>query len=492
MESMPPVILGAIILAPLVPALAVRKAGAVHFVASADIFQQPGRQFAVDFILYASSGLIAAILFHVSYNVPYQSSLKVVVGFLAIGFFLSLDAALARERTAIIASRDSGADGRRMEQLYPMTRRFSLIAVLSILLAAGILFLVISGDISWLLTVEHTREALSSALTSVALEALFVMAVLLALLLNLIFSYSRNLKILFDNETGVLESVSRGDLSRLVPVATHDEFGLIASHTNAMIGGLRHRLKLMSALKLAEEVQRNLLPGKAPKIGNLDIAGVSMYCEDIGGDYFDFMKLPGGKFCAVVADSAGHGVGSALYMSTTRALFRSRIEHYQGGGELLDRLNRSLTEDSADTGRFSTMFFLEVDPVKRNLRWVRAGHDPAILFDAGTGECRALSGEGIPLGVAKEHRYREYSISDLPLDSVVVLVTDGIRETVNPQGEMFGLSRLHDVIRKNASASAEEIKDDVIREVEKFQGASSRADDITLVVIKLIGEREAA
>ena len=86
------------------------------------------------------------------------------------------------------------------------------------------------------------------------------MAVLLALVVNLIVSYSRNLRLLFNNETDVLERVSRGDLSRTVPVATRDEFGVIAGHTNSMILGLRHRTKMITALKLAEEVQQNLLP----------------------------------------------------------------------------------------------------------------------------------------------------------------------------------------------------------------------------------------
>jgi HAMP domain-containing protein len=90
------------------------------------------------------------------------------------------------------------------------------------------------------------------------------MTVLLALVVNLIVSYSRNLRLLFNNETDVLERVSRGDLSRTVPVATRDEFGVIAGHTNSMIRGLRHRTKMITALKLAEEVQQNLLPVSAP------------------------------------------------------------------------------------------------------------------------------------------------------------------------------------------------------------------------------------
>ncbi|NIQ92700.1 MAG: phosphatase, partial [Deltaproteobacteria bacterium] len=110
----------------------------------------------------------------------------------------------------------------------------------------------------------------------------------------MIISYSKNLKLLFENETNVLERVTQGDLSRLVPVATNDEFGVIAGHTNTMIDGLRHRLQLITALKLAEEVQQNLLPTEPPSYPGLDIAGISNYCDETGGDYYDYFRLSNG------------------------------------------------------------------------------------------------------------------------------------------------------------------------------------------------------
>jgi sigma-B regulation protein RsbU (phosphoserine phosphatase) len=113
---------------------------------------------------------------------------------------------------------------------------------------------------------------------------------------------------LFNNETDVLERVSRGDLSRTVPVATRDEFGVIAGHTNSMIRGLRHRTKLITALKLAEEVQQNFLPVSAPDHAGLDLNGTSIYYEETGGDYYEFFKLPKNNLGVVVADASDHGV----------------------------------------------------------------------------------------------------------------------------------------------------------------------------------------
>ncbi|MBW2540443.1 MAG: stage II sporulation protein E, partial [Deltaproteobacteria bacterium] len=143
---------------------------------------------------------------------------------------------------------------------------------------AVIIIVVISRDFAWLAGIEPNPTSLAQAQLSVMYEVLFIMAVLLGLVVNLIFSYSRNLKLLFENETDILERVSRGDLSRRVPVATNDEFGVIAGHTNTMIRGLKHRIKLLSALKMAEELQQNLLPQHPPAHPGLDVAGKIIYC----------------------------------------------------------------------------------------------------------------------------------------------------------------------------------------------------------------------
>jgi sigma-B regulation protein RsbU (phosphoserine phosphatase) len=127
-----------------------------------------------------------------------------------------------------------------------MTRKFSLVAFTATLFVSAIIGLVISGDISWLAEISQSGMSVAQAQQAVIYEVFFVMAVLLAWVVNLIISYSRNLKLLFENETSVLERVSQGDLTRLVPVATNDEFGVIAGHTNTMIEGLRHRIELIT------------------------------------------------------------------------------------------------------------------------------------------------------------------------------------------------------------------------------------------------------
>jgi sigma-B regulation protein RsbU (phosphoserine phosphatase) len=271
----------------------------------------------------------------------------------------------------------------------------------------------------------------------------------------------------------------------MVPVATQDEFGVIAGHTNAMIGGLRHRLKLLSALKLAEEVQHNLLPASAPVIRSLDIAGTSLYCDKVGGDYFDYFKIDSDTLGVVVADSAGHGVGAALHMATARAYMRATAHDIRGAAGFVNRVNHLLTQDSMETGRFATLFYLEIDVSARALRWVRAGHDPALVYDPAEDEFQRLVGTGIPLGIVADFNFQESASASLPAGGIIVISTDGIVETRDTGGRMFGLNRFQDVIRRTAAASAEEIKRAVIGSLEAYQGTTDWEDDITLVVIKV-------
>lgn len=484
---MPPVLLGATLFAGFLIILILRKPLERLFVLSVVDTDQPKRQFLLDISICLVAAFCVVLFNKIFYNFPLiKSGGKLVLGCLVAGFFFSLDMALARERTVILEAVARDTSLPPPKRLYSMTRKFSLVAISATLFVSIIIVLVISRDIAWLSKIEQNAIALSQAKESVMYEIFFIMAVLLAMIVNLIFSYSRNLRLLFDNETGVLEQITRGDLTKIVPVATHDEFGVIAGHTNTMIQGLRHRMKLITALKLAEEVQQNLLPLTAPTHPDLDISGTSIYCDETGGDYYDYYKLPNGRLGVVVADASDHGVGAALHMTTARAFLLFGLQDFKGPARLFDEVNRFLTRDSSETGRFMSVFFLEIDSSAKTLRWVRAGHEPAILFDSSEKIFIELTGKGVVLGIDEDFQFQEYTREGWTSGSIVIVGTDGIRETRNPEGDMFGLFRLQEVVRTHAAESAESIQNAVIDALNTFQGDATQEDDITLVVIKLL------
>jgi len=480
------VILGAIIFGAFTAVAVLRRPLERIVVGQAPVTDQPKRQIVLDVSLCLLAGIIGATVNTIWYDFPAASAISLLFGCVVVGFFIAIDMALDRERRNILMALNSRRSLQLGDRLFPVTRKFFLVAVSTALFVTVVIVLVISRDIVWLSKIEQSESALIDAQLSVSYEIFFIMAILLAMVINLIYSYSKNLKILFQNETSVLERVSRGDLSNLVPVATNDEFGLIAAHTNSMIQGLRHRIRLISALKLAEEVQRNLLPTHAPKIPGLDISGISIYCDETGGDYYDYLTFPDGRLGIVVADASDHGVSAALHMTTARAFLLYGTQNVDGIAGLIDDINRHLVRDGLQTGRFVSLFLLEIDPKQKSLRWVRAGHEPALLYEPGANEFKQLSGEGIVLGADGDYRFQAYSRHQWVPGSVVVIATDGVHESRNKEDRMFGRERLHEIVRRHHMETAGSIQTVILKELENFRGSAAQEDDVTLVVAKLL------
>ncbi len=486
MEELPPVLLGASLLIPFAVALMLHGFFEKRVVLSQPLMVQPRKQFFLELILCLAAGAIVVIYNTLAYGFPASSGLSLLLGCSVVGFFLGLDMALARERKNIADTLAENTALPPPRRLYSITRKFSLVALITILFVAAVLGLVFARDVVWLSNIKESNTSLLQAQLSVMREVFFVMAVLLAAIINLIVSYSKNLKLLFRNETGVLEQVTQGDLSKRVPIATHDEFGVIAGHTNTMIDGLQHRLQLITALKLAEEVQQNLLPAQPPVLPGLDIAGISNYCDETGGDYYDYFKLTNGDLGVVVADASEHGVSAALLMTTVRALLRQRVAMERDIARIVTDVNHELARDVAASGRFMTMFFLKIEPATHTLHWVRAGHEPAILYNTEDDIFLELAGEGMAMGVDENLEYQKNNHEGWSPGSIVVIGTDGIRETQNTKGEMFGINRFRASIREHAAESADEIKNHIIADLVDFKGDAPQEDDITLVVVKFL------
>jgi sigma-B regulation protein RsbU (phosphoserine phosphatase) len=152
-------------------------------------------------------------------------------------------------------------------------------------------------------------------------------------------------------------------------------------------------------------------------------------------------------------------------------------------------VNRQLAHDVEESGGFITLFYLVVDVTAGYLNWVRAGHDPAILYDPETDSFEDLRGEGVALGVNADARYREYRKEDLKKGQIIVLGTDGLWEARNPDGEMFGKDPLYDIIRSKPAAGAKEILNTCFDTFNRFLRTRAPEDDVTLVVIKITGDR---
>lgn len=294
------------------------------------------------------------------------------------------------------------------------------------------------------------------------------------------------------------QRVAEGDFEVHLDAAdksNKDEITEMARAFDAMIPKLRDQLRLRTSLDLAMEVQQALLPSKPPDFPGLDVHGLSAYCDETGGDYFDFLTIePIGpdRLGVVVGDVTGHGIAAALLMTTARALLRTHASLPGSLAQTISAINRALAEDAVE-GRFMTLGFYIFDDPAGNIRWVNAGHDPAIIYnpesDSFEDICDAQSGAsggGIPLGIEAFWEYEEAVRPKLTKGQILVIGTDGIWEQANEQGRMFGKDRLREALRSNAHRTSREIAAAIVEAVHAHRATVPQSDDITLVVIRAV------
>lgn len=450
------------------------------------LIDQAKQQFFSEYMLILLAGVVVVLLNYGLFSVPLMSGGVFFIGFISFGFFIAIDMSLERERQVIEKAMENSDVILVPRQFYPLTRKFFIVALVTNLLVMTIIMLIIGRDLAWLSGMDPAQMNIMMGMTAKTIfkEISFIISILLALVINILYSYSKNLKLLFQTETSVLESVTNGDLSALVPVATNDEFGVIATNTNKMIHGLRDRIRMLTRLNVAKEVQKNLLPNTAPDFPDVDISGSSLYCEEVGGDYFDYFKFSEKKIGIALTDSAGHGVGAGLHMTTIRAFFRYGAEDYKDAASLIRSVNRHITRDSYESGRFTTVFFVEIDVEHQVIKWIRAGHEPALFFTPGSGKFHKLLGNGMALGVDATARIDEHEIDGWDKGDILMIFSDGLKESRNPEGEMYGEKRMTAVIETYAAQSAGAIKKNLMEDLNTFRRGRPIEDDITIVIVK--------
>jgi sigma-B regulation protein RsbU (phosphoserine phosphatase) len=172
-------------------------------------------------------------------------------------------------------------------------------------------------------------------------------------------------------------------------------------------------------------------------------------------------------------------------MASARAYLRQRTSLPGSLDQMITDVNRQLTVDVADSNSFMTLFCLKVDRDPPLLTWVRAGHDPAILYDPKKDVFEELQGEGIPLGADGSWVYAQSTKAGNLKGQIILIGTDGIWEASNPNSEMFGKNRVRGLIRQNASGSAKDIMRAIFDDLNRFRAGKKFEDDVTLVVLKI-------
>lgn len=312
-----------------------------------------------------------------------------------------------------------------------------------------------------------------------------LLATVLVVLIGVILSIGavRTLMQLADQ----VRAMDRGNFEVRPALRVTKELGTLSSTLNDFSHHLKERLHLKRSMDLAVEVQQNLLPETSPSVEGLDISTHSVFCDETGGDYYDFLPLTGSAQSSLtftIGDVTGHGVGAALLMATARGVMRSRAIEDASLAKLLAHTNAMLFFDTRGV-TFMTMLLISIDTETRTLRWASAGHPPPIVYSPATDRFTELQSGTLPLGVMEHAKYAEQEITRLDDGTVIVACTDGIWEAQNADGEAFGFERLRTLIREHAACSSDEISERILSALATHRDQSALDDDLTLVIVKV-------
>ena len=312
-------------------------------------------------------------------------------------------------------------------------------------------------------------------------------ALVVAIIVLLAFLGSRRFVRPIKDLVAAVNSVAEGDFSARVTVKTGDEFEQLGNAFNALIPQLEEHTRVTQDLTVARAVQQRLLPDAAPEFPGIEITGHTLYADQTGGDYYDFIDLPNHenrRLGIVLGDVAGHGIASALMMASVRALLHGTAQASQSPSAVLRHINENLADD-LHAGQFMTLFYLIFDPSSHTICWADAGHDPAFIYQPNEDSFSELSGGDIPLGVDSAWRYENDHLHEMRVGELFMLGTDGIWETKSPSGELFGKGRLRNILRQHHARPVADICDEILSAIDTFRGHLDQRDDVSIVIFRL-------
>lgn len=257
---------------------------------------------------------------------------------------------------------------------------------------------------------------------------------------------------------------------------------------------LLHRLRLeaISAvnrsrereLQIASQIQKRLLPTTMPATSEFDVAWSSIAAQSIGGDYIDLFSGVRRDLCAVVADASGHGINSALLMTSFRSTYRANAP-WMDTDELSAWMNNEVVSEVGPTGMFITAALLHIDRESRRVRVTSAGHCPLMVYRSAANTVERIDSHGPPFGFIEGAEYEHYETA-VGVGDVLLLYTDGITEAADAELDMFGEDRLADLLAQHAGDAATSIVDTIKAELARFTGRTTYDDDVSVMVVRVM------
>lgn len=242
-------------------------------------------------------------------------------------------------------------------------------------------------------------------------------------------------------------------------------------------------LKIQEELRMVKDIQMNLLPKKIPVIDRYDIFAINESASEVGGDYYDFIKLSDSKIAFCLGDITGKGMPAAMLMANLQATLRSQAAIQKSIKDILRNCNIFLFH-STDSNKFATLFYAELDASQNLLTYCNAGHDSPLVVNKD--KVTPLEKGGLLLGCFELAEYEQES-KEIALNEIIMIYSDGVTEAMNENEEEFGEDRLKLIITSNLNLSSKQLAEKIIGEVKNHSLKVPQSDDISLMIIKRVG-----
>jgi sigma-B regulation protein RsbU (phosphoserine phosphatase) len=239
--------------------------------------------------------------------------------------------------------------------------------------------------------------------------------------------------------------------------------------------------KLEEQMQIAKDVQSSLLPAQPPDIEGYDIADLCIPTFEIGGDYYDYIRLDDNNYAIVIADVSGDGIPAALIMSAFRALLHSQIKSNNNPSEIMSILNQQIPIVSRKRD-FISVFYAILNFKEHICTYTNCGHNPPLLLRS-NGKMELLEQGGAALNILEDATFDFDSVKLEPGDQII-FYTDGVTEVFSLNSEEYGVERLKEIVRESKDKSAGEIISNIVKSTKNFSETKLYRDDFTLVVLK--------
>ena len=279
------------------------------------------------------------------------------------------------------------------------------------------------------------------------------------------------------------QAFTQGDFVVFKSIAEQSAFALY----NAIIYSMANEKKRLDHdLEIARDIQRILLPSEAPAINGFQISGLNVPARQVSGDYFDYIHVDDERLGVAIADVSGKGVPASLIMAICRSVLRAEAARNPSPADVLRKVNRQLYPDIKED-MFISMAYLILNHQRDGVTLARAGHDAPLLYKRQLHTVTPIKSPGMVVGIDSGSVFDRLTVDfavPLERDDCLVLYTDGVTETLDAEGDEFGLDRMMQSVRASANDGAQAIVRKIIENVRDFRGSVPQNDDITLIAIR--------